>query len=570
MSPSCTILKWKRDKHSVTLLDNLNLFRMPLADLGAMVGVEKPVVDFDTVTDADLFHRCREDVKILVKTWQWWLAFLDEQNLGDFACTIASQAFHAYRHRFMHVKVGIHNNEQAVDLERLSYKGARCEVLRLGRLPQETYYKLDVNGLYAAMMKWNVYPSKLLKVIQRVSVDYLKTLLKTYLAIAEVVVETASPKYPISVNGHTTFPTGTFETVLTTPELQEALAHGEVKAVGKVALYIPEDLFSEYVDFFSKLREQAKIKGDFATSSLYKLLRNALQGKLGQHGYSQSIVGNAPLDVVDIRRWYNPETKEECTDWTFGGKVIRQVNTGEGDDSFPGIPSHVNAYGRMYLWQLMNLAGLDHVFYVDTDSLLVDQEGYNHLAVLIDPVKLGYLKLEGTATEVDIRAKKDYAFGGKNVIKGVRKDAQEVKPGMFAQWHFSSLRYAFEAQCLEGVTVSKVRKEMRRVLTSGTEDKDGWVIPAHLRMGYQQVLDLDPARDDKVKRTWWYDQQWLESLRPTPEPISWFQQLARWLAQAVSWLRRLRLRPVYASFARSVLAVWSSHLLAFLSPYTKA
>jgi len=170
---------------------------------------------------------------------------------------------------------------------------------------------------------------------------------------------------------------------------------------------------------------------------------------------------------------------------------------------------------------------------------------------------LGYLKLEGTATEVDIRAKKDYNFGGRNVIKGVRKDAVEVKEGLFDQWHFSSLRYAFEAQCLEGVTVSKVRKEMKRVLTSGSEGKDGWVIPAHLRMVYQQALDLDPARDDKVKRVWWYDPQWLESLRPAPEITSWFQVLVKWLARLVAWLQRLRLRPVCASFARFALAIWS-------------
>jgi hypothetical protein len=529
ISQSCTYFEFTRGKHKLQLLDNLNLFPYPLADLGKSVGLEKLEVDFDTATDADLLVYCKRDVEILVAAWRRWLRFLDEHKLGNFGITIARQAFNAYRHTWMPVKIGIHDNEQATELERDAYRGGRCEVFYVGELRDDEYYKVDVNGLYAAMMAWYTYPRRLVKVIQNVQPQYLDHLLNEYLCIAEVALQVENPKFPVRTRNRNCYPTGSFVTTLSTPELQMALIDGEIVGVGRVALYEPADLFSRYIKWATELRAKYRSGGDYAQSQMCKLLRNTLHGKFGQRGYKQDVIGDAPLDEVGLRHWTNADTGEECLDLTFGGKVLRQLVQGEAYDSFPAIPAHVNAYGRVYMWSLIEMAGRDHVFYIDTDGLIVDRIGYERLAGMIDPGKLGYLKLEGVATDVEIRASKDYKFGGKNTVKGAKKSAVWEGDEVYSQWHFTTLKYAFRAHKLEGVTLHRVRRELRREITHGKVGADGWIIPPRLHISPTELRAMVAGQEHKNTWVWEFDQDWLKKVRQTDD-LNW--RLARSLRQA--------------------------------------
>jgi hypothetical protein len=520
ISQSCTYFEWKRGDHRLQLLDSLNLFPYPLENLGKSVGLEKLAVDFDTATDDELTIYCHRDVEILVAAFKRWLRFLDEHSLGNFAITIAGQAFNAYRHTWMPCQIGIHDNVEALELERDAYRGGRCEVFYLGDLHDDEYYKIDVNGLYAAMMAWYPYPRRLIKILHNVQPRYLDHLLDEYLCIAEVALHVEQPKFPMRTRNRNCYPTGAFVTTLTTPELQLALIDGDVVGVGRVAIYEPDDLFSEYIDWATRLRADYRTQGDFAQSQMCKLLRNTLHGKFGQHGYSQTILGDAPLDAVGVKRWTNMDTGEECTDLTFGGRTLRQMTGGESYDSFPAIPAHVNGYGRAYMWSLMQMAGRDHVFYIDTDGMIVDRVGYANLAGMIDPAKLGYLKLEGTATDVQIRAVKDYKFAGKNVIKGAKSNAVWDGVAAYSQWHFTTLKYAFHSHKLEGVTLHRVRRELRREVVHGEVLDSGWVKPPRLHLSPTDIDTLLAGTEHTNRWVWEFNQEWLRKLRQADD-LNW-------------------------------------------------
>jgi hypothetical protein len=485
---------------------------MSLEDLGRSVGLQKLDVDFAAVENEDLRVYCKRDVEIMVEAWRRWLDFVDRYDLGDFRYTVAGQAWSAYRHRFLPCDIGIHSDPRAIELERAAYRGGRCEPFFVGKLPPGPYYKLDANGLYAAMMRWYPYPRKLVKVMRSIRPYYLAHLLKTNLAIAEVVLSTTTPRYPLRVKGRNAYPTGTFLTTLTTAELEIALFNDEVRAIGRVALYEPADLFSGYIDFFTPLRQQYKLDGDHARSKMCKRLRNSLPGKFGQRGYTQEKVGDAPLDKVGRRLWLDPETGREAVDLIFGGSIIRQTREDEAFDSFPAIPAHLAAYGRLYMWSLIEQAGRRNVYYMDTDSLLVNQAGMDNLTAVVDPLKLGYLKLEGTASEVEVSAPKDYTFGDRTVRKGVRANALEVEDGVFDQWHFTHLSYAFRAHNLEGVTVYKARKKLERGRVAGELTPSGWVTPPHLTLTPRKLLAIVGAEVDSNLWTWEFDVKWASGL----------------------------------------------------------
>lgn len=512
LGESCRFFTFKADKNTIILLDNLNYWRQSLSEIGVEFGIEKMAINFKTASLEALSQYCKNDVRILIKVWDYWLKFLDEHHLGDFAITVAGQALRAFRHRFMSHKIGIHNRADAIRLERASYKGGRCEVFRVGKFKDGPYYKLDINGLYAYVMRTYKVPRKLVKVLVDVSPAYLRKLLDKYQVVADCIVETNEPLYALHSKGYNIFPTGTFRVTLTTPEIQYALDNDHLRAVGEVAIYEGAVLFERFIDYFTPLRQQYKADGDTARSAMCKLIRNSLYGKFGQRGYEQKVIGKAPLDQVSVRHWVDLETTAECWDWTYGGVVIRQEKKGEADNSFPGIASHIAAAGRLVLWDYAKLAGLENCYYADTDSLIVNQAGMDNLEDWVDPLKLGYLKLEGTTDNLEILAKKSYIFGDKRVAKGIRKNAERQADGAWKQVHFTSLKWAFRQGNLDNVTVFETARHQQNTITHGTVDKNGLVHPPQFSMKREDVADLVAPRD-AYSWDWWVSIPWLQALQ---------------------------------------------------------
>lgn len=528
LADSCHFFTFKADKAKISLLDNLNYWQISLEELGEEFGIPKLDIDFAQCTDEELSTYCHRDVEILVKAWHYWLSFLDEHNLGNWAITTAGQAWNAYRHRFMPCKIGIHNRADAIKLERASYKGGRCEVWRIGSFSDGPYYKLDVNGLYAYCMREFPAPQKLVKVIYDVCPQYLAKLLDKYLVIADVYIETDEPVYPIQIKGYNVFPVGTFQTTLTSWELAYALEHDHIRAIGECALYEPEHLFTSFIDYFTPLRQAYKEQGDTGRSLLCKMLRNSLYGKFGQRGYDQEIIENTPLDQVSTTRWIDGETGERCIDWTFGGKKIRQYYKGESEDSFPAVASHVSAAGRLVLWDYANKASTDNVYYADTDSLIVNTWGYLNLSDWIDPLKLGFLKIEQQADSLEIIARKSYRLGNSRTLKGIKKNARLTKSGKWRQTQFTSLKWAFSKGNLDDVVTYEIEKEEHPTLYHGTVDKQGRVHPPELSQDPAAIAEIVGPETDYAW-TWWVSPQWFASLAPR----SHWEYLPRWYLAAL-------------------------------------
>jgi len=523
MSESCVFFTFQSDKQKVHLLDNSNYWQVSLADLGKEFGVAKGTIDFEAATDDELSTYCRQDVGILVTAWKFWLAFLDEHDLGDFAITVAGQSWNAYRHKFMETQIGIHNRKDAIDLERASYRGGRVEVFQVGSFNGQNYYKLDVNGLYAYCMADSPHPQKLLKIVRARNPDELFTLMQRWLAIADVIVDTDKPYYPYRSKGSNYFPTGIFQTQLTTPELRIAIAEGHLRAIGEVALYEPADLFSDYVNTLTPLRQAYKASGDTGRSLICKLLRNSLYGKFAQRGYKQEVLGDAPLDEVSVRRWVRAETGDRCVDWTFGGVVIRQYYEGESFDSFPAVSAHTAAYAREHMIMLLDLCGWENCLYMDTDSLIVGEKGFQRLECARDNLRLGHLKVEGITNNLEILAKKAYRFGGQDTIKGIKKKAKRVGKDTYSQEYFTTLNYAFRKGDLGSVQTYDVEVHTRHVVTNAIVGQDGTVAPRQLAMTQDDVWEVVKP-ESSARWSWWCDVSWLYGL---PRPETWTEPKAR-------------------------------------------
>lgn len=474
------ILVWKRGNQTIKFIDTLNLWRVPLTVLGQSVGLDKLPMPAATAGKRAWDEYGKRDTEIIRIACRQWFDFLKAHDLGGFAPTLASQAFNAYRHRFMPVPIFADTNEKALQLSRDAYLGGRVECRRLGTL-KGTFFKLDVNSMYPAVMQANSFPCKLLGVYGRPSAVELRRWVKRYCVIADCVITTKAPLYPVVIDGRLVFPIGTFRVTLATPEFQAALARGDLVQVDRVAVYEAAALFTDFVRYLYAERRKAIDAGNPAGKFMHRILMNSLYGKFGQRGRHYETVGESPLDSVRVWDEIDLDAGQVYHYREFGGIVQEWVEEGEARHSMPAIAAHVCSYARLMLWEAIQRVGGRHWLYCDTDSLIVDGVGLKRMQAAIDESALGGWKVEQEISLLTLHGPKDYVVDGERTLKGVRALAVETAPGEFTQDHFVGFRGLLREGSLDAPLVYPVTKTQARIYRKGTTGKGGWVSP--LRLG---------------------------------------------------------------------------------------
>jgi hypothetical protein len=470
------ILNWRQDGHSILMLDTLNIWRMPLSKLGKQMGLPKLTMPPKSASRARWDAYCRRDVKVIMRACLRWWAFLWSNDLGGFAPTLAAQAFRTYRHKFMHHRILIDDNEKALALARESYLGGRVECFRIGRV-EGPLYLLDVNSMYPFVMRQTPMPTRLIAHTYHATVDDILTWLVDRCVVAEVTIRTERPMFPLVVDGRLCFPVGMFKACLASPELERAAIAGEIVSVHRAAVYERAPLFRDFVDYFWKMRQEAQSRGDDVTDSLAKILQNSLYGKMGQRGRVFEVVGHT--EEVNPRLWqeYDADTGTVRKLRAFAGVIQEYRDEGEARESHPAIAAHVTSAARLYLWQLIVRAGREHVFYTDTDGLWVDQVGLDRLASHIDGKTLGKLKVEQTQPWMIFHGAKDYESATYSKTKGVSKTPYWRDGANVVQDQWSSLVGLLRVGDLTAPRTRMVAKQQQRIYTKGIVQADGVVLP---------------------------------------------------------------------------------------------
>ena len=472
-----SIFRWRDGNRKILAVDNGNFFSGQLSKWGAVIGLEKGDPDFDKIDLLGLLEYCKNDVEIMRRLWVSWLDFLDEHDLGKFGNTIASTAFSAYRYRFMPERIIIHDDHLATQLERAAYHGGRVECLFQGKAEESNYHYVDVNSMYGFIMQEHKFPAFIWASQETKSLKLLDRWLDKYAVIARVQVTTNQNYFPIKIDDHLAYPLGTFWTTLTTPELILARAKGWIVAVSHAAKYHPAPLFKDYSEYFQAVREKYEKSGQDDWATIAKLFRNGLYGKFGQEGYFQEQVGTAKPNEVWRMPGYDPEKKERYNYTAFGGKVFYETRAGESYNSFPAIAAHVTAYARLYLNALRERVPQGHVYYMDTDALIVDDLGLEALTGFFEDQTAGMLRVEVSSPWLVINAPKDYTMQDRVRHKGIKPDAEQVGKNKYVQRNWKSIRGLIAAGDADTYFTEQVTKTLRREIRSGSLFAEGWVIP---------------------------------------------------------------------------------------------
>lgn len=437
-----TLITLRRGKHAINIIDTFNYFQASIKKIGQSLGLVKGEIDYYAETDqrAWLAYAYR-DVEILSEYLYRFILFLHDHDLAPLAPTIAGQAFRSYRYRFMPGPIPLHRDAEALSVERQGYMGGRVECFRLGCFEGVTIYKLDINSMYPYVMSSYEYP--IIYLGQRSGLDRSKLvdLMAKYYVIADVEVSINVPLIPVRHGVKLIFPIGQFRAVIHHAELDRVMRYGSVIRVYRVFVYKRGDLFSQYVEFFYRIKQDADRNGDQVRRQMAKMFLNSLYGKFGERGHVDIYEEAQGSDDGHERiRGYSERLGREVMITRLGGKTITTLVDGEGFYSYPAIAGAVTSYARAYLADLILTAGLDHVYYVDTDSLFVDADGLYNLRNYLSQSDLGLLKIEGKTDRLILYGPKDYVFGDEVKLKGVPKSAQALGDNRYQYKQFRGLK----------------------------------------------------------------------------------------------------------------------------------
>ena len=464
---------------SIVFLDIMNWFVESLKKTGERIGIPKMNIDFDTCTDSYLSLYCRRDVTIELENFKRFIKFLEANSISRLCYTNGSTAMAAYLFSHYQKKIYIHNNKEAIDLERDSYRGGRTECFYLGVLENDNYYIVDVNSLYPFVMRNNSYPVKYIKQAQNITINALGVILKDYCCIAKVLINTDEAVYAVR-RERTIFPVGRFWVTLTTPELKYALEHNHIEKIDRCVIYERANIFKTYVERFYKMRQEFKSAGVTDYEEFCKKMLNSLYGKFGQKAEVWKKIGDCPDEPDRVEICYITGSNKTGAIRYLLGEVFELKGYEESFNSFPAISAEVSAYARLHLWQLMLQAGIGNYFYCDTDSLFVNETGLQNLSNELDNERLGALKVIEHSDTINIRGLKDYCIEDKEVIKGIRKLAIKIEDGVYEQELWPSFKGLLRRQHPNVYAIKTIRKRLNRKYTKGSVSSDGSIVPLTL------------------------------------------------------------------------------------------
>ena len=297
--------------------------------------------------------------------------------------TIASNSFSIFKNVYYHNKME-QNNINIENLFRQGYKGGRVEIFKMYG-EKLNYY--DINSLYPSVMRDFQYPSPIkdnFKKIYKLNTDKL--------GYFRIIVEIDNLNVPVlhyNNNGKMIYPIGKIEGFFYSPEIFKAIEMGyRIKVLYGYEFIKTEYIFRDFVEHFYKIKSESV----GAKQSIAKLLLNSLYGKFGQRREKEanSFINDGTVSNLNY--------------------ISKKYFDTHSEFIHPEIAGLVTANARVRLYDLFQKAGLDKIYYCDTDSIITD-------TVLPTSTKLGDIKKEADIDEFIALSPKLYAFRGDKYIK---------------------------------------------------------------------------------------------------------------------------------------------------------
>lgn len=453
--PQATWSSWRYGKTKLMLCDTLSWLPVPLDKIAAALGKNRARPNYVTASLVELAECCLVDTLILSVAVCRMLNYLRSNDLGNFRPTGSGQSHAALRRRFLPERsIRVHCDNRALVAEREAAHTGRCEAWRHGRI-KETLHEYDLNLAYCRIAAENQLPGELAGERAHLTFKDWALLEPEYAVLAEVIVNADYPVVPVTTDEGVIWPVGNFRTVLWDCELDQLYLHTNDIQIRRAWLYRRTNALQSMCQWLlDRLHPDDEQAGQLEKRMLKHWARTVV-GRCGLRYRSWEPFGTHPRPDMCISYEPDDDTGEVNQNMRIGRQMLQLSALTESHSSVPAIPSWVAARCRVALWQLILFAGVDNVYYMDTDGLLVNTTGRNNMERMTAQWRGGSIVYKGEHRGVTIYGPRNVELGDERRLSGVPKRAIRRDELTFEGETWSGLEYALQSGHTDVVEVSQ-------------------------------------------------------------------------------------------------------------------
>lgn len=439
LAPKGTWLVWERDGITLSMVDSAAVFPKLLHQVGALFGLNILQKTLTNESSTLMMARARAGELIVRTAITEYLAWLDRDDMGNWQMTGAGQSYAVFRHKFLTHKMLVHDDMNAIAMERRAMWTGRCEAYWHGTLTRQVVDEWDFTSAYATVCAENEMPVKLLgPVPEHWTLD--RVLASKHVAVlAHVTVTTTEPVVPTLNDGRILWPVGRFETTLWDVEIREAQAHGAIVEFDSGYMYKTAPALKAWAEWILAALATTDESVPAWQKVVMKHWSTACPGRFAMAFPVWEEFAGSPRIGVDRRICLDADTGESYEIMQVGKNIFKQGALQEWSQSQPAITGYVMACARVKLWRVIKALPKEATLYVDTDSILVTDNWRSTMLALAQSPSGRGLRLKRSWDGFAIYGPRQLITGKLVRVAGVPTTARRIDKHVFAGQVWESL-----------------------------------------------------------------------------------------------------------------------------------
>lgn len=377
LSAGSSWMVWRRNRCTIKVADLMSVWPHGIDRLGAWFGLgrkslpspEAPWYAWDAYTTRD-----RDILRAAAEAYMKWVG---DNDLGTLAVTGNSQAWKAFRRRFLTAPVLVHHDERLLDMERRAMWTGRCEAYWRGSLLREVVDEWDFTMAHNSIALTTPLPTYPDRPLAPDALLEFWANHERYAVLAEVEVETSVPCVPVSHNDSILWPTGRFRTTLWSPEIRVALEQCDSVRLVSGWAYRTELVLGGWANWIQELMVASDDTVPLWQKDIVKRWSNILIGRFGMRYPKWHKVGRSAAATLSAATLTDGSGEDMGAIVQIGYDIWEQSGWTLPHDHAPAITGFVMSAMRAKMWGLIEVIPPEALLYMDTDSVLV-LDRYRH------------------------------------------------------------------------------------------------------------------------------------------------------------------------------------------------
>lgn len=446
-------MTWRSDHGTLVFADTWTWIPMKLAAIAPLAGTVKYEMPENSNPDGQWETYCMRDTEIVYRVVSRLCNYITSNHLGNWQPTGAGMAMATWRHKFLHHKIFVHDDQDALQAERSAMYTGRAEAWKHGKLGIGTWTEVDLRNAYINIAASTPLPRKLHMSTNSLSMRQYGNLRDRFAVLGYCDVHIEHPVLPLRNNGHILWPVGNFSGWYWDTEIDAALRYGAEVRIRKSYVYIKDPILKDWAEWVLSIVQDKDDDTDPVVKTWVKHCGRALIGRISLRTPSWEIWGDNPEGMTGITYVTFPDTGITCRLMHVGPDTLIETRRTEGKDSLPQVTGYIMAKCRDMLWEGMNIAGLDNIAHVDTDSVLCNRAGLGAMRDHYGSRFADMWTVKGSYKRLEVWAPRTYRRDGARVTSGIPTRAQEDPDGIIRGEQWLSLSHDLEKHQGSVVTI---------------------------------------------------------------------------------------------------------------------